>query len=88
MRVFSGKANPDASVFNSRKESTEKLGGLFFLQGKEQIPAGQAKAGDVVATAKLKDTTTGDTLCAKGAKIIYLPIKFPEPSISFASIWV
>jgi elongation factor G len=84
MRVFSGKANPDATVANPGKETDEKLGGLFFLQGKEQIPAGQAKAGDLVATAKLKATSSGDTLSAKGANLQFLPIKFPEPSISFA----
>lgn len=84
MRVFSGKVNPDATVTNSNKEVNEKLGGLFFLQGKEQIPAGQAKAGDIVATAKLKETLTGHTLCAKGASIMFPSIKFPEPSISFA----
>jgi len=84
MRVFSGKANPDALVVNPAKEADEKLGGLFFLQGKEQVPAGQAKAGDIVATAKLKVTATGDTLSAKGADLTIPRIKFPEPSISFA----
>ncbi|NQT79811.1 MAG: elongation factor G [Candidatus Aminicenantes bacterium] len=84
MRVFSGKINPDATVTNSNKSGSEKLGGLFFLQGKEQIPAGQSKAGDLVATAKLKETSTGDTLCSKGASLKFPPINFPEPSISFA----
>jgi len=84
MRVFSGKVNPDATVANTSKQTDEKLGGLFFLQGKEQIPAGQAKCGDLVATAKLKDTSTGDTLAQKGNNIVFSPIKFPEPSISFA----
>jgi elongation factor G len=84
MRVFSGKMNPDAVVINPAREADEKLGGLFFLQGKEQLPAGQAKAGDIVATAKLKVTATGDTLAAKGAGIVIPRIKFPEPSISFA----
>ncbi len=84
MRIFSGKVNPDASVTNSNKEITEKFGGLFFMKGKEQIPAGQAKVGDLVATAKLKETSTGDTLCAKGASLKFHPIIFPEPSISFA----
>lgn len=84
MRVFSGKVNPDAVVFNINKQTSEKLGGLFFLQGKEQIPAGQAKVGDIVATAKLKETSTGQTLCAKGSQIRFPAIKFPEPSISFA----
>jgi elongation factor G len=84
MRVFSGKASPDSTVTNTGKNTDEKLSGLFFLQGKEQTPAGQAKAGDLVATAKLKVTSTGDTLSAKGSGIEIPPIKFPEPSISFA----
>jgi elongation factor G len=84
MRVYSGRINPDALVTNSNKETDEKLGGLFYLQGKEQSPAGQAKAGDIVATAKLKVTSTGDTLSAKGAGIQFPLIHFPEPSISFA----
>jgi elongation factor G len=84
LRVFSGKLNPDSVVSNVTKESDEKLGGLFFLQGKEQIPAGQAKCGDIVATAKLKVTSTGDTLAAKGVEVALPTINFPEPSISFA----
>jgi elongation factor G len=84
LRVFSGKVNPDVVVTNVSKDADEKLGGLFFLQGKEQIPAGQVKSGDIFATAKLKVTSTGDTLSAKGAEIELPRIKFPEPSISFA----
>lgn len=84
MRIFSGKVGPDSTVTNTNRDMDEKLGGLFFLQGKDQIPAGQAKAGDLVATAKLKMTMTGDTLCAKGSSIEFSSIKFPEPSISFA----
>jgi elongation factor G len=84
LRVFSGKLNPDSLVSNISQETEEKLGGLFFLQGKEQVPAGQAKAGEIVATAKLKVTSTGDTLSAKGSDIAFKRIKFPEPSISFA----
>jgi elongation factor G len=84
IRVFSGKVNPDSTVVNATKDTDEKLGGLFFLQGKEQVPAGQARVGDIVATAKLKVTTTGDTLCIKGAGVVFPALKFPEPSISFA----
>jgi len=84
MRVFSGRINPDGAVQNASRDTEEKLGGLFFLQGKEQIVAGQAKAGDIVATAKLKVTATGDTLSAKGSGITFPAIKFPLPSISFA----
>jgi len=84
MRVLSGRVNPDGTVTNSTRDADEKLGGLFFLQGKEQVAAGQAKAGDIVATAKLKVTATGDTLSAKGSGIVLPAINFPLPSISFA----
>jgi elongation factor G len=84
LRVFSGRTGPDATVVNAAKDTDEKLGGLFFLQGKDQTPAGQAKAGDIVATAKLKVTQTGDTLAAKGSGVELPGIHFPEPSISFA----
>ncbi len=84
MRIFSGKIGPDSTVANTSQDTDEKLSGLFFLQGKEQIPAGQAKAGDIIAVAKLKATYTGDTLSAKSSGIEFPPISFPEPSISFA----
>lgn len=84
MRVFSGKINPDSSILNNNKQKDEKISGLFFLQGKEQVPAGQAKAGDLVATAKLKYTSTGDTLCDKRNPVKFPVFKYPEPSISFA----
>ncbi len=84
MRVISGRVNPDGTVTNVTRDTDEKLGGLFFLQGKEQVAAGQAKAGDIVATAKLKVTATGDTLSAKGSGIALPAIHFPLPSISFA----
>ncbi len=84
MRVFSGKINPDSSILNNNKQKDEKISGLFFLQGKEQIPAGQAKAGDLIATAKLKFTSTGDTLCDKRSPVKFPVFKYPEPSISFA----
>lgn len=84
MRVFSGKVSGDALVANSTRDSEEKFGGLFFMEGKDQVMVGSAKAGDIVATAKLKAAYTGNTLCAKGADIKIPEIKFPEPSISFA----
>jgi elongation factor G len=84
MRVFSGRVNPDGAVTNTTRDTDEKLAGFFFLQGKEQVAAGQAKAGDIVATAKLKVTSTGDSLSVKNAGIEFTAMNFPEPSISFA----
>ncbi|RLE00875.1 MAG: elongation factor G [Candidatus Aminicenantes bacterium] len=84
MRVFSGEVKGDEVVYNSTKDVEEKLSGLFFLQGKEQVTTAKVGVGEIVATAKLRATLTGDTLCAKGTNIKFPPIKFPEPSISFA----
>jgi elongation factor G len=84
MRVFSGKMGADGAAVNPAKETDEKFAVFFYLQGKEQVPAGTAVTGDILATAKLKATTTGDTLAAKGSGVVIPPIKFAEPAISFA----
>ncbi|MEW6455235.1 MAG: elongation factor G [Acidobacteriota bacterium] len=83
-RVFSGKLSPDSNVYNSTKDALEKIGGLFYIMGKQQIPCPQAIPGDILATTKLKETLTGDTLCSKENIVKFPVIKFPESSISFA----
>lgn len=84
MRILSGKITGDASVKNANKDTSEKFSGLFVLQGKEQENVDKAVAGDIVATAKLKETSTGDTLCDPSHVVQFPTIQFPEPSISFA----
>ena len=63
MRVFSGALRPDSTIFNSTKRSKERFGSLLRLKGKTQQSIELALPGDIVAVAKLKETTTGDTLC-------------------------
>jgi elongation factor G len=84
MRIFSGQVSETSSVFNSTKERKEKFNGLFFMQGKEQEAVKNAAAGDIVGTAKLKETSTGDTLCDQDSIVKFESIKFPKASISFA----
>ncbi|MCK4836108.1 MAG: elongation factor G [Candidatus Aminicenantes bacterium] len=84
IKVLSGIFRPDSVYFNSRKSVDERVGGLFFLQGKNQDSAGEVKPGEIVAVAKLKETRTGDTLTMKGKKIQFPEITFPVPSITFA----
>ena len=84
MKVLSGIFKPDSSYFNFNKNAAERVGGAFFLQGKEQSPSSDAMPGEIVAVAKLKETQTGDTLTIKGKNIKYPELKFPVPSISFA----
>lgn len=84
IRVFSGIFRPDTFYSNTTRDIEERVGGLFFLQGKTQDSAGEVNAGEIVAVAKLKETRTGDTLTQKGKKIQFPKIVFPVPSISFA----
>ena len=83
-RVRTGTLKGDTTLANPRSGSTERLGNLSVMQGKQldQIP--ELRAGDLGVVAKLKDTGTGDTLADPSHKIRYPPIEFPKPSISFA----
>src|SRR5581483_5754129 len=83
-RVVSGTAHSDANVLNSTRSSKERFGQLLRLEGKKQSPGGTAIAGEIVEVAKLKDTTTGDTLCDEKAPITYPAPEKPLPVISFA----
>lgn len=64
-RVLSGTLYPDAHLYNPNRGSTERLGRLFKLLGKKQVPVETLGAGDVGAVAKLKETQTGDTLLSE-----------------------
>ncbi len=83
-RVISGQLKSDSTVFNANKEKEERIGQVFYLMGKKQVPAQVIKAGEIAAIAKLKDTVTGDTLCDKAHPYIAEPIKYQEPVMAFA----
>ncbi len=83
-RVYSGTVSADSNVLNSTKESKERLGQIFYLQGKKQEPAQNLGPGEIGVVAKLKNTGTGDTLCDPGDPIVFEPVKFAEPLISYA----
>ena len=80
LRVFSGTLASDSTVYNANKDTKEKFGQLFILEGKKQQSIDSAGPGDIVAIAKLKETATGDTLCSEKAPIIYKPAE-PLPSV-------
>ena len=82
-RVMSGSVKADSNVFNLTRETTERLGHLFALQGKTQVEVPEIKAGDLGSVAKLKETLTSDTLAEKGG-VTFPPMKFPEPVLSYA----
>ncbi|MCX5820937.1 MAG: elongation factor G, partial [Deltaproteobacteria bacterium] len=83
-RVYSGTLKSDLSLFNASRKTTERIGNLFFLEGKIQKPVEELIPGDIAAIAKLKETATGDTLSAEKSPIIYPKIEPPAAIISFA----
>ncbi|MBP1757206.1 MAG: translation elongation factor [Firmicutes bacterium] len=83
-RVYSGTFKANTTVYNPAKEKDERIGGLFLMVGKKQIPADSIGVGDIGAVTKLLFTTTNDTLCDKAKAVTMPPIKFPVPCLSMA----
>ena len=83
-RVYSGTVKSDSTVYNPNKECSERIGQILLPEGKKNKPVEAAVAGDIVAVAKLKETTTGDTLCDSGKPIVYENPVTLKPVISFA----
>ncbi|MCS7234598.1 MAG: elongation factor G [Armatimonadota bacterium] len=81
-RVYSGTLRSDSQVYNVTKERAERVGQLYLLRGKQQIPVPEIPAGDLGAVAKLSETQTNDTLCAKDRPLRLRPVEFPKPAIA------
>ncbi|HWO94740.1 MAG TPA: elongation factor G, partial [Dehalococcoidia bacterium] len=78
-RVVSGTVTSDSHLMNANTGRDERLSQLFVVCGKSQEPAPRLHAGDIGAVAKLAETGTGDTLCAKGHETKLPPIALPSP---------
>ncbi len=83
-RIVSGNLGGDGTFFNVNKNTKERYNQLLQLAGKEQKTVAGAGIGSIVAVAKLKDTSTGDTLCSEGEMIKFNCAKPLPPLISFA----
>lgn len=83
-RVFSGSMKSGSEVLNATKGASEKIGQLYQMNGKNRKEIGVVTVGDLGAIVKLRDTSTGDTLCDKSNPIQLPKIEFPEPVISVA----
>lgn len=79
IRIFSGSMKPDSVLYNASKDKTERIGSIYTLRGKQQIPLTAAWGGDIAVVAKMQETCTGDTLCDKDKPILFDPIDFPKP---------
>jgi len=83
-RIYSGKLETASQVTNSVKDKKEKVGRMLLMHANDREDIQVAYAGDIVALAGLKDTTTGDTLCATNAPIILERMEFPDPVIELS----
>jgi len=83
-RIYSGKLETASQATNSVKDKKEKVGRMLLMHANEREDIQMAYAGDIVALAGLKDTTTGDTLCAINAPIILERMEFPDPVIELS----
>jgi elongation factor G len=84
LRVRSGHFQSDGTYWNATKGTHERFSGLFLPQGKEHVNIPEARAGDIAAVAKLKETGTGDTLCTKDNPVVLPRLTVPEASIAYA----
>ena len=83
-RVCSGTIESDSRLYNSRTGEEERVGQIYAMRGKEQLPVARVPAGDIAAVAKLSETKTGDTLGDRGEPLRLEPPVYPNPLYSVA----
>jgi elongation factor G len=84
VRVYSGVLPSGTAVLNSVKDQRERIGRMLQMHANHREDIKEARAGDIVALAGLKNTTTGDTLCDPSAAVVLERMEFPEPVIEIA----
>ncbi|MCF6293223.1 MAG: elongation factor G [Robiginitomaculum sp.] len=83
-RIYSGTLETGTTLINSVKEKKERIGRMLLMHSNSREDIKEARAGDIVAIAGLKASTTGDTLCDPLNQVILERMEFPEPVISIA----
>ena len=83
-RIYSGKLETGTGVLNTVKDKRERVGRMLQMHSNDREDIKEAFAGDIVAIAGLKETTTGDTLCDPSSAVILERMEFPDPVIEIA----
>ncbi|GFE50940.1 elongation factor G [Roseobacter cerasinus] len=83
-RIYSGVMNKGDTILNSTKGKKERVGRMMMMHSNNREEIEEAFAGDIIALAGLKDTTTGDTLCAQNDPVVLETMTFPDPVIEIA----
>ena len=84
IRVYSGVVKSGQRIMNTVKDKRERVGRMLLMHSNTREDVDEARAGDIIALAGLKDTTTGDTLCDPNNQVILERIEFPDPVIEIA----
>jgi len=84
VRIYSGMVASGTSVLNSVKEDRERVGRMLLMHANNREDIKEAYAGDIVALAGLKNTTTGETLCDPQKPVVLERMEFPDPVIEIA----
>jgi elongation factor G len=84
LRVYAGELNSGDEVLNTARDSTEKIGQIYLLNGKIRKEIGNVSAGKIAALVKLRQTHTGDTLSDRRKPVLLPGVEFPEPMIRMA----
>ncbi|MCD8316139.1 MAG: elongation factor G [Eggerthellaceae bacterium] len=84
LRIYSGSLDSGSYVLNAVKDKKERIGRLLQMHSNQRVDIDSCQAGDIVAVVGLKDTSTGDTLCAENAPIILESMEFADPVIDIA----
>jgi elongation factor G len=83
-RIYSGQVKKGDQLLNSTKGKRERIGRMVMMHANKQEEISEAFAGDIIALAGLKDTTTGDTLCDPNHPVVLETMTFPDPVIEIA----
>lgn len=83
-RIYSGTLQAGSYIYNSVKDKKERIGRMLLMHSNKRDDIKEAYAGDIIALAGLKDTTTGDTLCDASHPIVLENMEFPDPVIQLA----
>jgi elongation factor G len=84
LRLYAGTLMPGMSVYNPRLDGEERIARVLRMHANKRERLERVTAGDIVAVTGLKDTSTGDTLCAAAQPIRFEAITFPEPVLTMA----
>ncbi|NTU42560.1 MAG: elongation factor G [Nitrospirales bacterium] len=83
-RVYSGVLKADSTVLNATTGAKERIGQVFYIQGKKHVPAQSVGPGEIAGVVKLKETNVGDTLCEEHHPLVLEKVNFASPVISYA----